>query len=173
MNELYTDQHTECTRSSEMEQQALEGFFELNLKDATDFFYEKNYSISDFNSDYDCLVFKKIRFNERTTAKLFFEAKIRNTDYPTLLLEKNKFDKLMAWCKDENCKAYYINFTPKHTVIFNLSFMAKHGILNWVKDKHNRVTVNKELGKIEKEVAYLDIKFGNVFPFVFKPSIKI
>ena len=101
---------------------------------------------------------------------MFFEVKVRDTYYSTLLLEKKKFESLKSLIRDSAVdKIYYINFTPKGTVVFDLLKIEAENKLLFIQQEHNIQTMNKDLGKVLKEIAYIDITDGKFFEYVFVP----
>ena len=83
------------------------------------------------------------------------ELKSRTRHYNTLLIERPKFDALIKKCKDNIDTPLYVCYTPKAIYIWNL-FRVN---LDW--ETNTRNPKNTYFGgseKVEKEVAYLDIK---------------
>jgi len=81
------------------------------------------------------------------------ELKCRYTHYPTLLLEKKKYDALMLKCSDNLDIPIYINSTPKGIYRFNLYLVEP----KWEIQYHNKTTEFNNTNKVPKEIAMLDI----------------
>jgi len=82
------------------------------------------------------------------------ELKCRKTHYPTLLLEKKKYDAMKAECEKHLDTPFYINSTPKGIFSFNLNMIFPIWELN---TKNPATTQFYNTQRIEKEVTYLEI----------------
>ena len=103
------------------ERNALEGFFKDFLPTTKTHKYTFYYTPDNTYSVYDCLAKQFNIAENKVTKKMFFEVKVRDTYYSTLLLEKKKFESLKSLIRDSAVdKIYYINFTPKGTVELKL-----------------------------------------------------
>ena len=79
------------------------------------------------------------------------ELKCRHKHYDNLMLEKNKYDDL----KKLNCKAFYINSTPKGIYVFDINEIE----INWITDiSMPKQTEFDNNNKIEKTYTLLSIK---------------
>jgi hypothetical protein len=86
-----------------------------------------------------------------------FEAKIRDTSYPTILLEKKKLQNLHKVAKrysDSPVDIYYVSCHPDGSYVFKLGLVTSY---QWNKEYHN-ISSTENKGTILKEVTYLDIK---------------
>ncbi len=112
------------------------------------FHYLKNNYIFDLTkcedqfSRYDCY---------SKTYMCIIELKCRHKHYDDLMLEKNKYDDL----KKMNCKAFYINSTPKGIYVFDINEIE----INWITDiSMPKQTEFDNNNKIEKTYTLLSIK---------------
>jgi len=85
--------------------------------------------------------------------KMRIELKCRRTHYPTLLIERKKYDAMIAESAKHNDIPSYINSTPKGIYFFDLSKVNPQ----WEVNSRNPSTTYWGGERIEKEVAYLDI----------------
>ena len=153
------------------ERDALTGLFKEIIKDNDKFRYSIYDTPDETKSKYDCLVKQFSKQTGELVKKMFFEVKIRGAYYDTLLVEKQKLDSMKKLIRDlDKDRIYYVNFTPRNTIIFDLLKLESEGKLMFVKHNHNRTTVEKELGKVEKEVAYIDNADGKAFDYVYVPA---
>jgi hypothetical protein len=86
------------------------------------------------------------------------EMKIRDSHYPTLILESKKYHSLMKLKKKElevfpKVSVLYINATPKSTYLFNLDKVD----IKWEIGKFNKTTVHSRTHKINKKITYLNV----------------
>ncbi len=81
------------------------------------------------------------------------ELKCRSTHYETLLIERKKYDAIIAKCNDNLDIPIYINSTPKGVYRFNLYLVNPV----WETQYHNKTTEFKNNKKIPKEIAMLDV----------------
>lgn len=105
-------------------------------------------------------------FNKETHSMVksfVIEMKIRNTHYEALMLEKKKYTDLKNVSVGTGATILYINTTPKATYIFNLSQMEMDNI-DWTEKKHNKKTLEKQLGKIVKLQTELNISLAKCYP---------
>ena len=101
-------------------------------------------------SRYDCY---SLRHN------LDIELKCRNRHYNNLILERKKYDALIARSEKHQTRPLYINSTPKGIYIFDLSKIKPEFHCRYLPKTtqfYNRV-------RVEKEVAYLDTKKATRF----------
>jgi hypothetical protein len=93
-----------------------------------------------------------------------WEAKIRDANYNEILFEKIKYNSLKKISKryEEGATTdiFYISTHPNGTYVFNITHIEKEGKLEWIKQEHNRSTVEKWRGKVEKELIYLPIELA-------------
>jgi hypothetical protein len=162
------DKYTERAKA---ERDALTGLFKEIIKDNDKFRYSIYDTPDETKSKYDCLVKQFSKQTGELIKKMFFEVKIRGAYYDTLLVEKQKLDSMKKLIRDlDKDRIYYVNFTPRNTIIFDLLKLESEGKLMFVKHNHNKTTVEKELGKVEKEVAYIDNADGKAFDYVYVPA---
>ena len=114
---------------------------------------------------YDSIV---TRFNKDTSYLKdthIYEVKIRDTNYPDILLEKKKYLSLMKeaikYKNGEPVCVLYVSCHPTGTYVFNLS---KLNNIKWRKEYHNISTTEKSKGKELKEVTYLPVLDAKFFP---------
>jgi len=81
------------------------------------------------------------------------ELKCRGKHYPTLLIEKKKFDSMIQKCKDNLDIPLYICSTPKGVFKFNLYLVDP----KWEIQYHNKTTEFSNTNKIAKEIAMLPV----------------
>ena len=86
------------------------------------------------------------------------ELKCRGVHYPTLLIEKKKYDAMINKCNDNLDIPMYINSTPKGVYRFNLYIVDPV----WEIQYHNKTTQFANTNKIPKEIAMLDIKDAEI-----------
>jgi hypothetical protein len=82
------------------------------------------------------------------------ELKCRKRHYPTLLLEKKKYDAMIEECEKHLDIPIYINSTPKGVFSFNLHKIFPTFEIN---NKNPATTQFYNTQRIEKEVTYLEI----------------
>lgn len=164
---------SEYTQRGKEERDALNGLFSELLKENEKFRYTVYHTPGQTKSRYDCLVRQYCKQTGKVLKKMFFEAKIRGAHYETLLIERQKLDSMKKLIRDLDVdKLYYVNFTPISTIIFDLLKIESEGKISFVKHNHNKTTVEKELGKVEKEVAYISVNEGKVFAYVYTKETK-
>lgn len=82
------------------------------------------------------------------------ELKCRKRHYPTLLLEKKKYDAMIEECEKHLDIPIYINSTPEGVFSFNLHNIYPTFEIN---KKNPATTQFYNTQRIEKEVTYLEI----------------
>lgn len=87
------------------------------------------------------------------SARLHIELKCRRTHYDTLLIEKNKFDNLIARSVQLQFSPCYINSTPQGIFAFNL--LASN--ITWQTELMPATTDFQNAQKIEKVVGFLPL----------------
>ena len=88
------------------------------------------------------------------------ELKCRRAHYPTLLIEKKKFDAVVDKCKKYSDAPIYINSTPKGIFAFDLSLVT----VNWeVNNRNPATTYFGNNARVSKEVSYLSIEEAKQF----------
>jgi hypothetical protein len=87
------------------------------------------------------------------SARLHVELKCRRSHYPTLLIEKNKFDALIAASTQLQFSPCYINSTPQGIFGFNLSKLEP----TWQTELMPATTDFGNTDKIEKVVGFLSV----------------
>ena len=88
-------------------------------------------------------------------SRLLIELKCRRTHYPTLLLEKKKYDAMLSKAEELGYEPLYINSTPKGIYVFNLKDLD---IEFKVEHKHPATTAFGNRSRVAKEVGYLCIE---------------
>jgi hypothetical protein len=88
-----------------------------------------------------------------------YEVKVRDEDYPTLLLEKKKYTDLLKHSRRMyNIRhIYYVVITPGGSWSYDLLKLPK---LKWITEQHNIKSTDTHYGKTTKEVTYLDKNIG-------------
>jgi hypothetical protein len=87
------------------------------------------------------------------SAKLHLELKCRRSHYDTLLIEKKKFDAIIAASKQLEFSPCYINSTPQGIFGFNLSEIEP----TWQTELMPATTDFTNNDKIEKVVGFLSV----------------
>ena len=157
------------SQTGKKERDALTGLFKTMLKETDKVYYHVYHTPDQTNSRYDCMVKKIDKSTGKVIKKLFIETKIRGAYYDTMLLEKKKLDYLKEFVKDPQVdRIYYINFTPRNTILFDL--LKIESTMFFVEHNHNAITIDKERGKVKKEVTYLDVTNGIVYDYIYDPN---
>lgn len=99
-------------------------------------------------SKYDC-------YSESKNIDL--ELKCRQAHYDDLLIEKDKYDSLLARATQYGTKPYYVNSTPEGIFVFNLSTLPTP---EWEVRLMPKTSHFSNREKVEKVVGYLSIKKG-------------
>ena len=86
------------------------------------------------------------------------ELKCRSKHYDTLLIEKKKYDAMIAKCNDNLDVPMYINSTPLGIYRFNLYLVT----LKWEIQYHNKTTQFGNTNKIPKEVAMINVNEAEI-----------
>ena len=86
-------------------------------------------------------------------AQLVIELKCRRTHYDQLLIEKKKFDALIAQADELGYLAVYVNSTPLGIYIWNLSLIR----IDWQQEQMPATTDFQNGNKVNKIVGYLPI----------------
>ena len=86
------------------------------------------------------------------------ELKCRTVHYDTLLIEKKKYDAMIAKCDDNLDIPIYINSTPSGVYRFNLYIVDPV----WEIQYHNTTTEFKNNKKIPKEIALLNVSEAEI-----------
>ena len=89
---------------------------------------------------------------------MFIELKSRNTHYPTLLIEKKKYDFLLEKSSVLSYNPYYINSTPEGVWSFDLS--EDFGI-EWAEKRLPITTEFYNTNHTMKVVGFLPVEKGN------------
>ena len=89
------------------------------------------------------------------------ELKCRRKHYDTLLLEKKKYDAMVAEASKHGDDPIYINSTPQGVFVFNLYEVEPE----WETNFRNPSNTYWGGGRVAKEVAYLKISDAKVLKF--------
>lgn len=130
--------------------EALDGLFKEILKETDRAMYSVYHTLDKVRDGYDCLA---IQYNKETgekTKKMFFEVIMTNDYYESLFIEKKKLDQLKRLVNDRSDKIYYVNFTPRNVVVFDL-LKLDAGLLF--------------VEHVNGETAYLDATDGTAFDY--------
>ncbi len=93
------------------------------------------------------------------THDAYIEMKCRRTHYPTLLIEKKKWDYLADIRARTGARTLYINSTPKGVYCFDLGALEEpQWALMALPDK----TDFANSGKVDKLAAYLDVRLAEL-----------
>jgi hypothetical protein len=89
---------------------------------------------------------------------MFFELKCRDTHYDELMIEKSKYDRLVALAAEYDYTPIYVCSTPEGVWEFDLSFID----IQW-EDRGDLPATSQfeNQERVTKQVGYLDI--GNVW----------
>lgn len=150
---VYTEQ--EYLRKSERERIMMNIVFS-KIYNKNDYQDNIHHTPADSKETYDSIVCRFL--NGRITKNHIWEAKIRDANYNEILFEKIKYNSLKKVAQryeGAECDIFYISTHPNGTYIFNITKIEKEGKLEWIKQEHNRSTVEKWKGKVMKEIAYL------------------
>ena len=91
--------------------------------------------------------------------EVVIELKCRNTHYPTMMIEKKKYDALIAVAEDKALTPLYVNSTPEGIFAWNLYDVD----IEWrIENKHPATTAFANTNRVPKEVGYLDINEAKV-----------
>jgi elongation factor 4 len=115
-----------------------------------------------FNSFRGIIAYFRI-FNGSIKKNHIWEAKIRDANYNEILFEKIKYNSLKKVAQryeGAESDIFYISTHPDGTYIFNITNIEKEGKLQWIKQEHNKSTVEKWRGKVMKELVYLPISLA-------------
>ena len=85
--------------------------------------------------------------------KVQIELKCRSKHYDDLILERDKYDVLMATAADKGYVPWYINSTPKGIYAFDLFKLE----LWWIDRDLPATTEFDSLGNVSKSVSYLPV----------------
>ena len=85
----------------------------------------------------------------------FIELKCRQTHYSTLLIQQNKYRKLIEQAYHRDLLPYYINSTPLGIYSFDLTDLEEP---EWFTQPMPATTEFENTNKINKIVGYLDIE---------------
>jgi len=111
---------------------------------------------ADSKEPYDSIVCRFL--NGIISKNHIWEAKIRDANYNEILFEKIKYNslkKIAERYQGAPSDIFYISTHPNGTYIFNITQIEQYGLLKWIKQEHNRSTVEKSKGKVIKEIVYL------------------
>ncbi len=93
------------------------------------------------------------------TGDAYIEMKCRRTHYPTLLIEKKKWDYLAEIRARTGARTLYINSTPQGVYCFDLGALEEpQWVLMALPDK----TDFANSGKVDKLAAYLDVRLAEL-----------
>lgn len=91
--------------------------------------------------------------------QMYIELKSRLTHYPTLLLERKKYEAITDMAHRLNYQAWYFNNTPQGIYGFNLSSLP---IPKWEVKWLPKTTEFGDRGNIDKEVTFLNTAAADV-----------
>jgi hypothetical protein len=133
------------------------GLTEQQLFDIVQKVYPDLEPALDFFSPFDCY---------SDTHNLYIELKCRRTHYPTLLLERLKYNRLLESAATMKMKPIYICSTPDGIWRFDLLDLK----LKWQIEMLPRTTDFEDNEKVSKIVCYLPIIQGTKLPDRFMPK---
>ena len=155
---VYTEQ--EYLRKSERERIMLNIVFS-KIYNKNEYQDNIHHSPADSKEPYDSIV---CRFLDGIIKRNhIWEAKLRDANYNEILFEKIKYNSLKKIAqKYEGAQSdiFYISTHPNGTYIFNITQIEKNDKLKWIKQEHNKSTVEKWRGKVQKELVYLPIELA-------------
>lgn len=137
---------------------AMDGFFKQFIKNGNNFNYDIHYDSSDF-SEYDAVIIQKDAKTKNTIKKLLFNAFINTNHYEAIVLEYKRFALLKELLNSEEDKIYYLMFTPKGTIIYDLLKLEKDNLINFIENESS-----------EKQKALIDLSDGKFFNYIFTPK---
>jgi len=155
---VYTQQ--EYIRKSERERIMLNLVFS-KIYNKNEYQDNIHHTPADSKEPYDSIVCRFL--NGIINKNHIWEAKIRDANYNEILFEKIKYNSLKKVAQRYEgapSDIFYISTHPNGTYIFNITQIEKDNKLNWIKQEHNRSTVEKWRGKVEKELVYLPIELA-------------
>ena len=130
--------------------------------------YDIHYYLSDptDTTNYDGFVTIWDKETGRHIANHILEIKVRDRHYEGLMYEKAKHEQLQQCFKRQNNigDIIYITVTPKGAYVFNTTKLEAKFNFQWIKEEHNKTTVEKEKGKTIKPVTYLSIEHAKHYP---------
>lgn len=138
---------------------------------STDYDWQYHFTDEQGYDLYDSLLVKFKKDTGTILNTYFVEMKVRDTHYPTLLLEKKKYQDLLDLVKkydernylDKPSEVIYISTTPQGSYWFNLS-KVNESELNWIQEMHWISTTDKSKGKTLKWVTYLSTDLAKFLP---------
>ena len=83
------------------------------------------------------------------------ELKCRRAHYPTMLIEKKKYDAVVARAEELGYSPLYINSTPQGVFVWDLDTVD---VEFKVEHKHPATTAFGNRQRVPKEVGYLDVE---------------
>jgi len=92
-----------------------------------------------------------------TTVNYYAELKCRDTHYPDLLIEEDKYRRLMVAASSAGRRPVYICSTPEGIWGWDL---IKVSMPKWKEEMHNKTTEFEDTEKVLKLVGYLPIAQG-------------
>lgn len=155
------------TTAQSEERKALTTFLKKNLKDDANTEWDIKMSFQDSYVPYDAIAIRYDRVTHKMLNVLLIEAKVREKEYDSYLLEKKKFDRMFDSCKEnaQITECIYVNFLQDKVVWYNLN-KIKDDII-WEERLQPKQTIRPELGKVVKTVSMLPTSLAKVIPFVY------
>ena len=125
------------------------------------FKYELNFTTGKYD-DYDAFYFIIDTDTQKIKKRVWIEIKIRDTEYDEYILEKKKLKQLIKKKDDLHLSKgeyifLYVNFTPKETIIWNITNINPNNTKTLKANKETSVSRNY---KINKEIIYLKPEEG-------------
>ncbi len=143
--------HNGLTRKA----RALNSLFKEILKETDNAIYSVYHTVDKSRDGYDCLAIQYSKETGEKTKKMFFEVVMSDN---ATFIEKQKLESLKGLIiNDKMDKIYCVNFTPDHTIIFDLLKIGS-GLIFTEQDN--------------KEIAYLDDIDGTFFDHIHITEVK-
>lgn len=150
------------------ERYALTAFLTKILINDNDYEWVFENTYQDSKTPYDAVAIKYNRVTRERVKIYLIEAKIRSKSYDSLLLEKQKYERLLAVVNKNPgiTEAFYINFMETNAVMFNLTKLK--GTMKWEERLQPKMTIRPELGMIKKKVWMIPNEKGKTIDFEYK-----
>lgn len=134
---------------------------------------------------YDAVILLRDKITMTLIHKFIIEVKCREEDYPTIMLEKKRFNQLNSEYRKalkikaptEEITILYINFMPSGAYIFNLT---SDKVISYITTKKNREvatlvssTFIEDDIKINKDIVYLPKDFAKYYPLTIEKDYSL